>query len=138
MRLAGGLALITLATGALASGVSHPPAAQGRDHAAHSAGERAFQKCYACHSLEGPDPALQGPALNRIIGRAVAAEAGFDYSPAMRAYAARQGHWTRAALDAFLADPQGVVPETAMGFYGIRRPEERAALIEYLAATSAD
>ena len=22
-------------------------------------GERAFQKCYACHSLEGPDPRLQ-------------------------------------------------------------------------------
>lgn len=98
------------------------------------AGERAFQKCYACHSLEGPDSALQGPSLKGVVGRRVAAEPGFAYSPAMAAYAARQKVWTREALDTFLADPQAVVPDNAMGFFGMRDATERQALIEYLAA----
>ena len=52
----------------------------------------------------------------------------------MRAYAARQPRWTREALDAFIADPQAVVPDNEMGFFGIADAEERRALIEYLAA----
>ena len=100
-----------------------------------SAGERAYQKCYACHSLEGPDPGTQGPSLKAIVGRPVAAEPGFAYSPAMRAYAVQQERWTRQALDAFLADPQAVVPGNAMGFFGMADAEERRALIEYLAAS---
>lgn len=99
-----------------------------------SAGERAFQKCYACHSLDGPDPALQGPSLRGVAGRPVAAEPGFAYSPAMRAYAARQRLWTREALDAFIADPQHVVPDNEMGFFGVRDADERRALVEYLVA----
>lgn len=98
-----------------------------------SAGERAYQKCYSCHSLEGPDSRLQGPSLKGIVGRPVAAEPGFAYSPAMRAHAARQERWTREALDAFIADPFGVVPDNEMGFFGIPDADERQALIEYLA-----
>jgi cytochrome c len=100
-----------------------------------SAGERAYQKCYSCHSLEGPDSRLQGPSLNGIVGRDVAAEEGFTYSPAMRAYAARQERWTREVLDAFIADPLAVVPGNEMGFFGIEDAEERRALIEYLASS---
>lgn len=100
-----------------------------------SAGERAFQKCYACHSLEGPDPATQGPSLKGVVGRAVAAEQGFAYSPAMRAYAAKQPVWSPEALDAFIADPQTVVPDNDMGFFGVTDAEERRALVVYLAAT---
>lgn len=100
-----------------------------------SAGERAYQKCYSCHSLEGPDPRLQGPSLNGIVGRDVAAEEGFTYSPAMRTYAEQQERWTREALDAFIADPLAVVPGNEMGFFGIEDAEERQALIEYLASS---
>ena len=99
------------------------------------AGEQAFQKCYACHSLEGPDPATQGPSLKDVVGREVASEAGYAYSTAMQAYAAKQPIWTREALEAFIADPQAVVPGNEMGFFGIADPEERHALVEYLAAS---
>lgn len=99
------------------------------------AGEQAFQKCYACHSLEGPDPSTQGPSLKGVAGREVASEPGFVYSPAMQAYAARQAVWTREALEAFIADPQAVVPGNEMGFFGIADAEERRALIDYLAAS---
>ncbi|HYD24681.1 MAG TPA: c-type cytochrome [Croceibacterium sp.] len=103
------------------------------DAATLAAGERAYQKCYACHSLDGPDPSTQGPSLKGLVGRPVAAEPGFAYSPALRAYAAERPVWTREALDAFIADPQAVVPDNEMGFFGIRNADERRALIEYLA-----
>jgi cytochrome c len=96
-------------------------------------GERAFEKCYACHSLEGPDPHLQGPSLKGVVGREVAAETGFAYSSAMQVYAAQEPRWSREALDSFIADPQAAAPGNEMGFFGIRDPEERHALIEYLA-----
>ena len=127
MRGAAPLALL-VAAGCVAAG--EPP----RDGAATDAGARAFQKCYACHSLEGPDPGTQGPSLKGIIGRTVASEPGFAYSPAMRAYAAKQPVWTGEALDAFIADPQAVVPGNEMGFFGISDPDERQALIVSLAA----
>jgi cytochrome c len=98
-----------------------------------SQGERAFQKCYSCHSLGETDEGAQGPSLKGIVGRAVASSPGYGYSPALRAYAARQPRWTRAALNVFLADPQSSVPDSAMGFFGLKDPKERAALIDYLA-----
>jgi len=97
-------------------------------------GKRAFQKCYACHSLKEADLSLPGPTLKGIIGKPVAAEPGFDYSSAMRAHARQQPRWSRTALDAFIADPYAVVPDTEMGFFGIRNPAERAALIAYIEA----
>lgn len=124
MRLAGALALLVAAACAQAA----PPG-----DTALTAGEQAYQKCFSCHSLEGPDPSTQGPSLKGIVGRAAAAEPGFAYSPALRAHAARQPRWTREALDAFIADPQTVVPRNEMGFFGIRDPAERRALIEFLA-----
>ena len=108
-------------------------AAVPADAGDRAAGERAYQKCYACHSLDGPDPSTQGPSLQGVVGRPVAAEAGFAYSPALRAYAQHQPAWTREALDAFIADPQAVVPGNEMGFFGIPDAAERRALVEYLA-----
>ena len=122
---AGALALLAVA--ACAGAV--PPAGSP----SHAAGERAYQKCYACHSLGGPDPATQGPSLKGIVGRPVAGEKGFAYSPAMRAYRSVRPRWTRETLDAFIADPQGVVPDNEMGFFGIANDQERRALVEFLA-----
>jgi cytochrome c2 len=123
--------LASLPGGLLLIVALQPPAAAGDKTVA--AGERSYQKCYSCHSLEGPDPRLQGPSLKGIVGREVAAEEGFAYSPAMRAYAGEQARWTREALDAFIADPMTVVPRNEMGFFGIAGAEERRALVAYLA-----
>lgn len=125
-----GLAL--LAGGALAC--LSLPAATTAQQSGPSQGERAFQKCYACHALGENDEGAEGPSLRGIVGRKVAGLAGYGYSGPLRAYALAQPRWSRAALDAFLADPQAAVPGNAMGFFGIKDPAERAALIEYLAA----
>ncbi|HEX7006872.1 MAG TPA: c-type cytochrome [Alphaproteobacteria bacterium] len=97
-------------------------------------GERAFQKCYACHSVDPAERGLPGPNLAGIVGRRAAAQPDFEYSDAMLDAARNRGlTWTEATLDRFLADPQAVVPGNAMNFFGLRDPAERAAVIAYLA-----
>jgi cytochrome c len=95
-------------------------------------GERAYQKCYSCHALERGGAKLDGPALDGIVGRRVAAEASFDYSPALRRFARRHLRWTPHLLDRYVADPEALVPGTSMNFHGIADPAERRALISYL------
>ena len=96
-------------------------------------GERVFQYCYACHSV---DPAetqtLQGPSLVGIIGRRIAAQPGFDYSPGMRAFAAEHGVWSEALLERYIAAPYKLVPRTTMGFRGVDDDDERTDLMTYL------
>lgn len=129
-------AVLTLLAAGAAAMLAAPAAgdASNQGKASASAGERAFQKCYGCHALNDTEKGAQGPSLKGIVGRRVATVQGYDYSPAMRAYAARQPRWTRATLAAFLANPEMTVPDNEMGFFGIRNAQERAALIDYLAA----
>jgi cytochrome c len=96
-------------------------------------GERVFQKCYSCHAVDPAEKGVEGPLLKGVVGRKVASLRGYPYSAAMKAYGADGKTWTRARLDAFIADPPGVVPHTAMNFFGIKDPRERAALIAWLA-----
>ena len=121
-------AAITLA---LAGGV--PPAAAPAQTGGPDAGARAFQKCYACHSVEPGETGLPGPNLRGVVGRPVGALDGFAYSEAM-VEAGRDGGlvWTEERLDAFLADPEAYLPGTLMSFVGMRDPAERAAVIGYL------
>ena len=95
-------------------------------------GERSYQKCYSCHALEQGKYDLTGPTLFRIVGRSVAAEPGYDYSPALRSLAQVEPLWTKALLDRFVRDPEALAPGTSMTFHGIDDPAERAALIAYL------
>jgi cytochrome c len=130
----GGLGLLAAAGLASLALPAMSTAQQAPAPASAAPGERAFRKCTACHALGDDDEGAQGPSLKGILGRPVASRPGYAYSAAMRAHAARQPRWSRAALDAFLADPQGTVPDNEMGFFGIKDPAERAALIDYLAA----
>ena len=68
--------------------------------------------------------------VKTVVGRPVGSHAGFAYSPAMKAHG---GNWTYDQLFAFLASPMRNVPGTKMSFAGLRRPEDRAAVIKYLA-----
>lgn len=95
-----------------------------------AAGEKAFGKCKACHTVDGSDGV--GPHLNGVVGRDVASVGGFAYSDAMVAHAGEAPQWTPEALQEFLADPKGVVSGTKMSFAGVKKPEDRANLIAYL------
>jgi cytochrome c len=97
-------------------------------------GERVFQRCYACHSVVAGENKLPGPNLRDILGRRAGTLPGFAFSPAMIAAGASGLTWTRAALDAYLANPQAVVPGTEMGMPGgLPSPVDRQDVIDYLA-----
>jgi cytochrome c len=97
-------------------------------------GERAFQRCYACHSVDPNEMGkLQGPSLYRIIDRPAGTIAGFDYSDAMREKAESGLVWDTATLDRYLSDPEEQVPGTRMSVPPMRDAKERADLIAYLA-----
>lgn len=95
-------------------------------------GAVAFQKCYACHDMEPGRNNLAGPNLHGIIGRPIATEPGFAYSPALKAYAARHRRWSPRLLERYIADPEIEVPKTAMTFTGMKSAAERADLIAFL------
>jgi cytochrome c len=68
--------------------------------------------------------------LAGIVGRHAGTVEGFTrYSPALER---AEVTWTEDALDAWLADPQAVIPGNSMTFPGIRDQQARADLIAYL------
>jgi cytochrome c len=95
-------------------------------------GQRVFQRCYSCHSVDPAEVNLQGPNLAGILGRRAGTLPGFEYSDAMRG-AGREGLvWSEETLDRYVIDPQAMVPGTAMGPVRIANPADRADLIAYL------
>ena len=96
-------------------------------------GEKIFRKCKACHTVEKDGKSRSGPNLYDIVGGPVAAREGFKYSGALSEYG---GEWSPERLDAFLEKPKDEVKGTRMSFPGLKKPEDRAALIAYLASHS--
>jgi cytochrome c len=92
-------------------------------------GQNTAKQCQACHTLEKGGPNRVGPNLWGIVGRPRASEAGFSYSPAMKA---KGGTWTFDELNKFLANPRGYITGTAMTFAGLSREQQRADVIDYL------
>ena len=94
------------------------------------AGAAVFQTyCSACHSVERSGPKKAGPPLAGVVGRKAGSFAGFNYSPAMKAYGQS---WTAATLDVYLSAPQKTVPGSYMVFAGVKDAAKRANLIAYL------
>jgi cytochrome c len=101
------------------------------------AGAAVFKKCTACHTAESGGANKVGPNLWSIVNRPLASHEGFAYSAAMKEFA--QGGsvvWDYQHLSDFLASPKGYIKGTAMGFAGVKKPDERANLIAYLRTLS--
>ena len=91
-------------------------------------GEDIFDQCRVCHERMGRDRA-PAPNLSGIVGRKIAAQRSFNYSPALKAV---KGRWTEARLLEFLQDPQQFAPGTSMGANGVADAAERATLVKFL------
>ncbi|MDO8290384.1 MAG: cytochrome c family protein [Parvibaculum sp.] len=92
-------------------------------------GAKQAKKCETCHNLQEGAGAKIGPDLYGIVGRKIASAPGFAYSAGMKA---KGGEWTFEALSHFIENPKAYVAGTAMGFAGIKKPDQRAALLVYL------
>jgi cytochrome c len=97
-------------------------------------GEAAAKKCAACHSFNKGGANKVGPNLWDIIGASHAHSDGFAYSAALTAMKANP--WDYEEMNAFLINPRAYAPGTKMAFAGIKKAEERAALIAYLRSLS--
>jgi len=67
-------------------------------------GAKVFKKCASCHNVDADSPTLTDLPAN----------------------------WTYEALDAFLTKPTKYAPGTKMNYVGLKKPADRAAVIEYL------
>jgi cytochrome c len=97
------------------------------------AGEQDAKVCLTCHNMAKGAGDKVGPDLYGVVGRAVASEAGFNYSSALKA---KGGNWTFDALNTWIANPRADVPGTLMTFGGIPNEKQRADIIAYLNSNS--
>lgn len=94
-------------------------------------GEKIFNKCKTCHTLEAGKNKV-GPSLQGVIGRTAGTADKFKYSEAMKNAGAGGLVWNEETLDKYLAGPKELVPANKMPFPGLPKPEDRADVIAYI------
>jgi len=99
---------------------------------AQEKGQQVFAACAACHAA---DKNGIGPKLGGIIGRTSGSVEGFRYSRAMKN---AKIVWDAKILDAYLSEPQKVVPGNVMPFSGIADAQQRTDIVSYLGTLKAD
>ena len=93
-------------------------------------GKSVAKACAACHMFDNNGKNGVGPNLYGVIGRKKQSAAGYSYSGEL----AKQGGdtWTYAEIAKFLWKPKAYAANTKMTYAGIKKPEDRAAVIAYL------
>lgn len=94
-------------------------------------GAELFRKCVGCHSVTPDDENKAGPTFYHLIGRPAGAVPDYPYSSAL----ARSGIvWTEETLSRlFELGPEAFVPGSRMPLQRMPDPEDRAALVAYIA-----
>jgi cytochrome c len=133
-----GTCLVLLVTSFTASAIFAPskPEKPGFEIAVKeeaAGGEKAAEKCAACHDFTKGGPNKVGPNLFGIVGDKKGEGRGFNFSAAMKG---KGGVWSIDDLNQFINNPKGFIPGTAMGFAGIQKDSERADVIDYLNSLS--
>ncbi len=101
-------------------------------------GKKVFNKCKACHAV-GPDAKNKvGPTLNGIIDAGWGQVEGYKYSKALLAGKDEGRVWDVETLEAYLIKPKEVIPKGKMAFAGLKKEDDRANIIAYLAVFNAD
>jgi len=92
-----------------------------------AAGKKIFSKCSSCHNIANSKSKI-GPSLQNIW-RKVGSAPEYKYSKALSTYGKT---WDVAELNGFLLNPKKWIPNNKMSFAGLKRPEDRAAVILYM------
>lgn len=113
--------------GAVAAGGPDDPLAQ-------YAGERGaeiYKACVACHTLTPDEGNRAGPTLHGIFGRRIATLPGYNFSPALKGMSIV---WTPETVSKlFEVGPNAYTPGTKMPEQTIGSPDDRKALMDFLA-----
>ncbi len=92
-------------------------------------GEKVFKKCASCHDVEKGGPNKTGPNLYGVVGAAFGHVGDFSYSDGI---ANHGGSWGFDELNEFLYKPRVYIDGTKMSFGGLKKAEDRAAVIAWL------
>lgn len=98
-------------------------------------GAKVFKKCAGCHTGEEGAKHKVGPNLWDIVNREKGKVAGYKFSGAL---ANIGGAWTYENLNGFLENPKEYAPGNKMTYRGLKKPEDRAAVIAYMRTLSAN
>lgn len=97
----------------------------------YNRGRRTFKLCQSCHTLNEGGQNLVGPNLYGMFGRDIGAVEGYTYSKAVQD---SDIVWTPEILGEWLESPRNFLPGNKMSFAGVRKPEDRTAVIAYIMA----
>lgn len=97
-----------------------------------TAGQAITAKCASCHSFASGGPNGTGPDLWDVLGRKPGSHGGFAYSSAMTDFGAKNPVWDYDHIDQFLKAPGKYISGTKMTFVGLKKQEDRIAVISYL------
>ena len=92
-------------------------------------GAKVYKKCKSCHSLEQDGRHKIGPNMWDIYGATAGMKDGFAYSKAMKESGIV---WDDATLSAYLENPRKWMPGNRMSFVGLRKAEDREAVLLYI------
>ena len=95
-------------------------------------GQAITSKCASCHLFDAAGTNNIGPGLFGVVGRAPGTHAGYSYDSAMGDFSKAHTAWTYDLLYQFLKNPQGFMPGTKMTFVGLKDPQDRVDVIDYL------
>jgi len=98
-------------------------------------GEKIAKACAACHTFNKGGANGVGPNLYGVLGGPKDHAAGYAYSGALKEVGG--GTWTYAELNKFLWKPKAYAKGTKMAYAGLKKPDDRAALLAWL-RTQAD
>lgn len=93
-------------------------------------GQKVAKACAACHSFDKGGAHGVGPNLWDIVRAEKQAKDGYAYSGVLDANG--EEYWTYIALNKYLWKPKKYAPGTKMNYIGLKKPEDRAALIAWL------
>lgn len=101
-------------------------------------GEKLFRPCRSCHAIGPGAKTKAGPTLNGIVGRLWADDPDFAYSQAMSEGRAAGERWSVEALTRYLAGPRAFLPQGKKSLAGIKKPENIADIIAFMATFNAN
>lgn len=101
-----------------------------------AAGQRVFNQCSACHTINQGGPNRVGPNLHGVIGRKAGSIEGFRYSANLKELGEKGLVWNEETLRPYLTNPKSVAPQGIMAYPGLRNEQQLNDVIAYVKQAS--